>query len=324
MDDTFLLFKNSNHIESFRNYLNSKHKNIEFTCEIEINNILPFLDLNIKRTESGFSTSIYRKDTFTGLGSHFLSFEPVKYKINAIKTLIYRAFHLCSSYTNFHIEIEFLKQFFHNNGFPEAIFYKHVKRFLDNIYCSKDRAPTVPKLNVYFPLPYYGYISDKIKDELKHLIERHFPHINLNLIFTNKFSIGSFFKHKERLPEPMCSCIIYDYKCMLCNKHYIGSTARQLSCRIAEHMGISVRTGLPLSTQPYSSIHQHESETGHRIQKSNFKILSYSNRSSLRTVEALYIHKSKPELNCGLPVELSLIHWWASLLGGLQLVLCCK
>ena len=106
----------------------------------------------------------------------------------------------------------------------------------------------------------------------------------------------------------MCSCIIYDYKCMLCNKHYIGSTARQLSCRIAEHMGISVRTGLPLSTQPYSSIHQHESETGHRIQKSNFKILSYSNRSSLRTVEALYIHKSKPELNCGLPVELSLIH----------------
>ena len=154
VDDTFLLFKNSNHIESFRNYLNSKHKNIEFTCEIEINNILPFLDLNIKRTESGFSTSIYRKDTFTGLGSHFLSFEPVKYKINAIKTLIYRAFHLCSSYTNFHIEIEFLKQFFHNNGFPEAIFYKHVKRFLENIYCSRDRAPTVPKLNVYFPLPY--------------------------------------------------------------------------------------------------------------------------------------------------------------------------
>ena len=106
----------------------------------------------------------------------------------------------------------------------------------------------------------------------------------------------------------MCSCTIYYYKCMLRNKHSIGSTVRQLSYRIAEHMRISVRTAHPSSTQLYSSIHQHESDTGQRIQKSNLKILSYSNRSSLHTVEALYIHKFKPQLNCGLPVELSLMH----------------
>ena len=33
VDDTFLLFKHSQHISKFCSYLNSKHPNIEFTCE---------------------------------------------------------------------------------------------------------------------------------------------------------------------------------------------------------------------------------------------------------------------------------------------------
>ena len=73
-------------------------------------------------------------------------------------------------------------------------------------------------------------------------------------------------------------------------------------------MGISVRTDLPLATIPNSSIFQHERETGHRIKKSNFKIISFANKASLRTVDALHIVKNKPELNSGLPLELSLIH----------------
>ena len=170
------------------------------------------------------------------------------------------------------------------------------------------RAPTVPKMKLYFPLPYYGYISEKIRVDLSQIINKHFPHVNLHLIFTNKFSIGSFFKHKEKLAEPLCSSVVYDYKCMLCDKHYIGSTARQLSCRIAEHRGVSVRTGQPMSNQPNSAIFQHESDTGHRVQKSNFKIIAHFNKTSLRTLEALHIFKNKPELNCGLPVELSLMH----------------
>ena len=307
VDDTFLLFNSQNHINQFLNYLNNKHANIKFTCDMENNNSLPFLDILINKNSSTFTTSIYRKDTFTGLGTHYLSFEPIKFKINAIKTLLYRAYHICSSYFTIHTEIEFLKKFFHNNGYPESIFHKHVKQFLNNIYVPKQSAPTVPKRKVYFSLPYYGYISDIIKSDIKQLIEKHIPQIELNLIFTNSFSIGSFFKHKEKLTEALCSCVIYDYKCMLCNKHYIGSTARQLPCRIAEHMGISVRTNLPLSTTPNSSIYNHESETGHRIQKSSFKIIAHSNKTSLRTVEALHIVKGKPELNCGLPVELSLL-----------------
>ena len=102
------------------------------------------------------------------------------------------------------------------------------------------------------------------------------PVIKLNLIFTNSFSIGYFFRNKEKMGETLYSCVVYDYRCMLYNKHYIGSIARQLSCRIAEHMGISYRTNSPLSTIPNSSIYNHKSETGYIIQKSSFKIVLHN------------------------------------------------
>ena len=47
VDDTFLLFRDPAHANLFLNYLNSKHQNISFTCEIENNNSLAFLDVNI-------------------------------------------------------------------------------------------------------------------------------------------------------------------------------------------------------------------------------------------------------------------------------------
>ena len=33
VDDIFVLFRSPDHLEKFKNYLNSKHRNIRFTCE---------------------------------------------------------------------------------------------------------------------------------------------------------------------------------------------------------------------------------------------------------------------------------------------------
>ena len=112
VDDTFLLFKQPEHASSFLTYLNNKHPNITFTYESEINNSLPFLDVNITRSGSKFTTSVYRKQTFSGLGISFFSFCSFNFKLNAIKTLIHRAYHICSNHVSLHREIEYLKDFF--------------------------------------------------------------------------------------------------------------------------------------------------------------------------------------------------------------------
>ncbi|XP_069975482.1 uncharacterized protein [Penaeus vannamei] len=44
IDDTCLLFKHSSHVNLFLDYLNSKHPSIKFTCEMQKDNELPFLD----------------------------------------------------------------------------------------------------------------------------------------------------------------------------------------------------------------------------------------------------------------------------------------
>ena len=90
---------------------------------MEVDGSLSFLDIAITKNENKFETSVFRKKTFTGLGMHFLSFEPLIYKVNSIRTLIYRAYHLSSNYIKFHLEINFLHTFFHNNGFPSNLFF---------------------------------------------------------------------------------------------------------------------------------------------------------------------------------------------------------
>ena len=90
VDDIFTLFKNKNDALSFLRYLNGRQNNIKFRIEFEQNDEIPFLDILMKRNrDSSFSTSIYRKKTFTGLYTKWDSFTPRKYKINLVRTLAY-------------------------------------------------------------------------------------------------------------------------------------------------------------------------------------------------------------------------------------------
>ena len=66
-------------------------------------------------------TSLYRKKTFTGLYTDFASLALDKYKNDLISVLIYRAFHICSSYKNFHDEIVRIKEILFKNSFPRAL-----------------------------------------------------------------------------------------------------------------------------------------------------------------------------------------------------------
>ena len=71
VDDTFLLFNDKAHSSLLLNYANSKHPNIKFTMETESSNSLSFLDVKVSRNNNKFTTSVYRKPTFSGIGTSF-------------------------------------------------------------------------------------------------------------------------------------------------------------------------------------------------------------------------------------------------------------
>ena len=179
---------------------------------------------------------------------------------------------------------------------------------MSKIYNPSPTISTVEKHCIYISFPYFGYITEKLRTDIHNYINKFYPQIDLRLAFKNSFSIGSLFRHKDPMPSSLCSNIIYIYKCALCNECYTGSTQRQLQCRIAEHLGVSVRTGLPLSNRPYSAIFDHREQKGHPVDKSNFKVVNRMfNKNNLRLLESLYIFKTKPKLNAGLPVDLSVV-----------------
>ena len=93
IDDTFLLFKDKTHAHLFLNYLNDKHDNIKFTMEGEDKGALSFLDVLISRENDKFVTSVYRKNTFSGLGTSYFSYMCNSFKVNALKTLVHRAYY---------------------------------------------------------------------------------------------------------------------------------------------------------------------------------------------------------------------------------------
>ena len=53
-------------MDEFYNILNNAHNSIRLTMEKENKNELAFLDVQTKREENRFITSVYRKNTFTG------------------------------------------------------------------------------------------------------------------------------------------------------------------------------------------------------------------------------------------------------------------
>ena len=91
VDDIFFLFRPPLHLEKFSEYLNTKHANIKFTNEKEVNGSL-HLDVLISRNNKVFTTTVYQKPIFSRVYSNFNSFIADEYKHGLIFTLFFQIF----------------------------------------------------------------------------------------------------------------------------------------------------------------------------------------------------------------------------------------
>ena len=300
VDDTFLLFRSASHVKLFDEYLNAKHPNITFTTETESNNQLPFIGVSVMHHDLGFNTCIYRKPTDTGLGLNWLSFISSSFKPNSILTLLHRCYSVTSNWSLFHEEVTNLHTYYANNSFPSSVFWRAVNKFVNRVINPPTVSYDVPKDKQFISLPFFGHQSYVMRNRLLSLFRYHFPQINIRIILSNKQTIGSFFPVKERLPNPMCSNVIYRFKCEGedCSSSYVGSTERALHDRICEHLGVSFRTGIPLTSPTYSSIREHSRSCSHPINKESFEIIGKcKSEDNILLLESVFIKHLRPDLN---------------------------
>ena len=132
---------------------------MSFSMETEKENTLSFLDVEVICEQGKFTTTIYRKPTFSGVYSNFESFLPSVYKFGMVYTLVYRCFRICSNWIQFHTELIYLKGIFQKNSYPKNFIDKCFKRFLNNIHLFKENIPTVQKKHLLLVLPHLGIIS---------------------------------------------------------------------------------------------------------------------------------------------------------------------
>ena len=115
--DIFDLFDSDEHLSKFNAYLNTCQPNMSFSFEEELDGNLSFLVVEVSRQQCKFVTTVYTKPTFSDVYTHFDNFLPTDCKVGMIYTLAYRCFKICSDWTRFHEELNFLRHVFLKNGY---------------------------------------------------------------------------------------------------------------------------------------------------------------------------------------------------------------
>ena len=106
--------------------LNGYENRIQFTLEREKEEIMPFLDMLIKRGKDSFTTKVYRKETHTQKYNHWRSNHSSAVLLGVMKGLIHRAHLLCDLKEDLLDELNLLRDVFISNGYPTKIVNKTI------------------------------------------------------------------------------------------------------------------------------------------------------------------------------------------------------
>ena len=121
-DDT-LTSRKEKDIEGFTDHLNSIDPHIQFTCEVEKDGKIPFLDTLLERCEDGsIRTSVYWKPTHTDQYLNFQSHHPLEHKRSVVRTLFHRGDTLSSDNKLKDTERKHVTTALSQNGYPSWVF----------------------------------------------------------------------------------------------------------------------------------------------------------------------------------------------------------
>ena len=242
VDDTFVFIKKGS-VEHVLARLNSFHKNIQFTYELENQNKLPFLDVLLIRRGNKIETTVYRKSTNNDIYLSWDSFTPVTWKRGTLKMLFNRAYIVCSTDYHLNKELDQLRYVFQkHDNYPKWIIKQVAKQVKDqNIQSNADGASSneLPSNSKSFTLllPYTGQKGEHLISSLRKDMHRTLPENFQTRICYNGTKLGIKFNNiKDPVKKSQQHDVVYYGTCPEPGcVDYTGEAGRRLNERVIDH-----------------------------------------------------------------------------------------
>ena len=166
------------------------------------------LDVRVSRSTSTnvFTTTIYRKPTFTGLMTNWNSFVPFSYKEASVVSMIQRAFSVCSTYSLFDDELNQIRHYCHLNGYPRDFVDTRIAIGLTKYLKRNNKEPNLPvagceKQRLFVEIPFIGGQTDLMKKKIQHLTGSIRPDLDVRFVAKPPRTVQTFLPTKGPVPK---------------------------------------------------------------------------------------------------------------------------
>ena len=162
VDDICWVLNSHNEAKRFFSYPNSRHPNVKFTIETELNKVIPFLDALIGNRNHILNATTYHKTTYSGLLPNSDSFTSRFYKISLTKYLIDRAYKTNNTWASFHNDVTIIKETLKRNSFQPFLIDRITKSYLNKVHSNSDDSNPESDKTRFYKLPYIGKYSEQV------------------------------------------------------------------------------------------------------------------------------------------------------------------
>ena len=104
------------------------HPNIKFTYEKKVDDTLPFLDVLFIRNSDHVHKTVYRKETNNDLYLNWQAFASISWKCGTLRSLVNRAYIICSKNNYLQQELKNLQQMFQTQNDYQVWIIKQIMK----------------------------------------------------------------------------------------------------------------------------------------------------------------------------------------------------
>ncbi|XP_062715035.1 uncharacterized protein LOC134291375 [Aedes albopictus] len=259
VDDLFLLI-HKDRVQEVLEIFNLQDENIKFTCEVEVDGKLPYLDMLMIQTGEGrIKTDWYSKPISSGRILNFFSFHPIHQKLGVATNFINRVRTLSTIRTE-EEKNQLIRCQLTSNDYPLHL----INRML-----HQPRPPEVAETpNMYRSVVHIPGLTPTIR----RILRQNVP--SVGIACSNNNTVKQLYKTaKDPVPYMQKSNVVYKIACRDCSGCYIGMTKNQLRTRMYGHQTLvntldrKLSAGLPYSDPEIQLLAQKTAMMEHCVQQ---------------------------------------------------------